>query len=75
MLLLPPGELCLHSKEIRLKKESVKKTGKNNAEKNEEKDRDLEKLEKKAVRLQIKEDTDSFSKFDFGISMFACLFL
>lgn len=28
-----------------------KKTGKNNAEKNEEKDRDLEKLEKKAVRL------------------------
>lgn len=52
-----------------------KKTGKNNAEKNEEKDRDLEKLEKKAVRLRIKEDTDSFSKFDFGISMFASCFL
>lgn len=32
-----------------------KKTGKNNAEKNEEKDRDLEKLEKKAVRLRIKD--------------------
>lgn len=51
VLLLLSGELCLHSKEIRLKKESVKKKGKIMLKKNEERDRYLEKLEKKEARL------------------------